>query len=369
MPDSEPSSRLESLSLVLLTEENQESVALTSTIFRDTARVRRLALIGISIQFDSSLFAGLTALVLHAPRGDFMTTTELLDLLENMPDLETLHIGNYAFRTTSGDHHIVNLLRLSSLSFFGTYKRASNIPEFLKALKYISYPPSADMRITGIYPEEEVCLLLEALHINDTCHIRTLKLGTLALSDERLSGVDTDGKGLCLQISEDTNGQPLSSTKTIILQWRFLKTTIDMVARQDPTTHLLQKLPLSELHTIRLEDNISSRLWLPVLGNLNQVRHIYTRAFNIVIALAEKLDGKKNNINHIYFPALEHLVLQGIDFTSIKFDILRGSLDNRSELGAPIKHISFFDCKGLSWKIGSLLEIGVHVEIESKLDN
>lgn len=353
--------------------------------FHDTTRLRRLELVRCNISWDSTLLAGLNHLLLHKLTL-LPTTKQLIDVLGNMLDLETLDLDNSLpadVLTPPPPDRTINLPRLTLISL------TSGLLECANVLNHLAFPRDASMSLSCTVkeiPDNYVSILVPALsRIHKDSH-------ALRVSEDsfRCLAIRVDpGPIQILDLWTQSSGpcdRPIPSTARIHLYIKW-ETYRAQSSSAQVVVQLCNALPLAYLDTIHIYDlDIPTTNWLSTFGGLAHLVNIDVKqssAWGLVDALMpvvnpEVQDGLGKDSTSmettdiiasagVFFPALETLVLRDVAFSSegdedMSVDDLQDCLIGRYECRAEIQRLYLFDCFSLqNEEVNLLREITVDV--------
>ena len=328
-------------------------ITLPSDLFaHDAPKLRHVTLIGCAVPWDSPIFHDLTHLDIRIPpvvpfprtaapaaQYDLLsipTLERLLSILEAMPSLQVLSLGNCLPRPESTARRVVPLRHMSRLSLDGS------LPETVAVLERVSLPSSASLCLRC--PDHNPLNgLLETLASLLGSHFRTPEASTSPLST----------------IIIDETDYALSLT---IMVWDLVVRDMDVPLQSTPPRlHLTfgslyralieslplrvcKALPLRDLHTLLIkypEAPWSVADWVELSSHCPKVTHLRVCG-SWGFTLAPML--KRPNA----FPSLVTLALQDINFFAFLSpepeeplgDALPVILRARRNAGIPVRSVS-----------------------------
>jgi F-box-like len=353
-----PAPHLESLELLRNEPQSREScITLPSDLFaHDAPKLRHLTLFGCAVPWDSPLFRDLTRLDIRIPPVDpfprsapaaqsdrlsIPTFDRLLSILEAMPSLQVLTLGNCLPRPESTSR-IVPLRHMSKLSLDGS------LSEVVAVLGRVSLPSSASLsfRCSGHNPLDgllDTLVSFLASHFSSPeTHISPLSTMIINEADLgasfRIMVWDTD---FPLDQPESIPSAPARLHLTFGRQWAVVESLPLQVCKA---------LPLRDLHTLSItypEGPWSAADWADVCSHCPNVTHLRVRG-HWAFTLAPKLKKRKT------FPSLVTLSLHDIDFVfpmsprqtdSESLDVvLPVILRKRRNAGIPVRRVNVTSC-------------------------
>ncbi|KAK0202652.1 hypothetical protein DFS33DRAFT_1341918 [Desarmillaria ectypa] len=352
-----------------------------------TPRLRHLDLNRCQVHWDSDLMQNLTYLRIVEP-GDFRPTiSQLVDVLEQMPWLETLDLDHAlpivseTTKTLPSASHVISLPHLSSI------RLTSNVLETANLLNHINFPSTATMRLvlhgtkgTGTNFSSLVPTISKSRAFAGSSSDKAFKSAPLkALS--LTSPFQTD-----IRFSAYTTSNPFTScvefaTPALELQlsWRLNSSgTKEQVAQT-----ICRALPLAQLRVLRVFDpecDFKHTTWVDLFGSLPKLQKIEfagaTKIFTEVLSETKpppfvdadqgyNLRRKKHTPDSVYFPRLRSLYLTGTDFAGL-VDTFLDMLMVRAQCGTEVQELTLADCTHLYDKDVELME---EVVVEVAWDN
>ncbi|KAK0467085.1 uncharacterized protein EV420DRAFT_664776 [Desarmillaria tabescens] len=358
--------------------EVEEKIVLPDNFLDGQApRLRHLNLNRCQVHWDSTLMQNLTYLRIVEP-GDFRPTiSQLVDVLKQMPWLETLDLDHAlpivseCTKTLPRPSHVISLPHLSLI------RLTSNVLETANVLNHIDFPSTATMRLilhgtkgTGTDFSSLVPTLSKSRTFAGGSSDKALKSApfkTLSLT----SPFQTD-----IRFSAFTTVNPSTSrvdyaipALELHLSWRLDSSgTKEQVAQT-----ICRALPLAQLRVLRVFDpdcDFKHMTWVDLFGSLPKLQKIEfsgaTKTF--AEALGEikppapvdadqgyNLRRKKQTPDSVYFPRLRSLILTGTDFSDFS-DVLLDALMVRAECGTEVQALTLSDCSHLYDEDVELLE-------------
>jgi hypothetical protein len=350
-----PAPRLESLELLRNAPQFPEScITLPSDLFaHDSPKLRHVTLYGCAVPWDSPLFRDLTHLDIRIPpvvpsppsppaaQSDLLsipTLDRLLSILEAMPSLQVLTLGNCLPRPEFTSR-VVPLRHMSKLSLDGS------LPNAVAVLERVSLPSSASLslRCVGRNPQEG---LLDTLVSLLASHFRSPETYISPLSTMIIGETDFSQSPTIMVWDTDVPlDQPQSAPARLHLTFGSRPGYRTM---QSAPLQVCKSLPLRDLHTLSityLEAPWSAADWVDVCHHCPKVTHLRVRdswAFTLTPTL------KKRNA----FPSLVTLDLHDInffgplspDYTEPLGAVLPVILRARRNAGIPVRRVNLATC-------------------------
>ncbi|KAK0238938.1 hypothetical protein EDD85DRAFT_1002232 [Armillaria nabsnona] len=339
--------------------ENEERIALPYNFFDGQApRLRHLDLRRCQVHWDSGLMQNLTYLRIVEP-GDFRpTTSQLVDLLEQMPYLETLDLDHAlpivseTTKTLPSPSHVISLPRLSQIHLVSSVLETANL------FNHIDFPSTATMR-----------LILDGTKGTGTDFsslIPTISKSRTFASDNAIAGAPFKALSLTSPPID-----VLTPALELHLSWRSDSSgTKEQVAQT-----ICQALPLAQLRVLRVFDpecDFKHTTWVDLFGSLPKLKKIEfsgsgtTRAFTKALGETKppppvdadqsyNLRRKKQIPDSVYFPRLHSLVYSGTDFADL-LDMFLDMLMVRAECGTEVQDLSLTNCTHLYEEEVELIE-------------
>ena len=367
---STPAPHLESLELRRNASQYRDScITLPSDLFaHDAPKLRHVTLLGCAAPWDSPVFRGLTHLNIRIPSIDSFpwptppaqsyllsipTLDRLLSILEAMPSLQVLTLGNCLPRMESTSR-VVPLRHMNKLSLDGS------LSEVVAVLERVSLPSSASLslRCPG---HNALDGLLDTLVSLLASHFRspetsTSPLSTLIIDEAEYSMFiaimiwDRD-----VTLHQPMPALPARLNLTFGSQYRSLVVSLPL--------KVCEALPLQDLRTFSMtyvEAPWTATDWMNVCSHCPKVTHLRVRGmstFTLVSTLKER--------NAI--PTLVTLSLQNINFSSSLSPghtkpkplgvVLPVVLRARRDAGIPVRHLNLTSCVSASTCIESLRDV------------
>lgn len=354
-----PAPHLESLELW---NRYELSVALPSNLFaHDAPKLRHVTLVGCAVPWGhSSLFSdSLTHLDIRVPSGvsfpsvlpaaqpadllSIPTLERLLSILEAMPSLQVLTLGNCLPRAGSTSR-VVSLRHMSKLSLDGY------LSEVVAILKRVSLPRSASLSLRC--PDHNpLDGLLDTLVSLLASHFRApgtsiSPLSTIAIDQAdigpflTIAAWDTD---VLLDRPEFRPSEPARLHLAFGSQYKTLVESLPL--------QVCKALPLQDLQTLSVtypDAPWSAADWVDLCSLCPKVTHLFVRAgwaLTLFPTLTQRNDA---------FPSLVTLDMQGIEFFSLLSpehteplgEVFLAILRARSNAGIPVRRITLKSCLG-----------------------
>lgn len=366
-----PAPHLESLELLRNAPQFRKlSITLPSDLFAHHApKLRHVALFGCAVPWHSPLFRDLTHLDIRIPpvvpfprsapasQSDHLsipTLERLLSILEAMPSLQVLTLGNCLPRPESTDR-VVPLRHMSKLSLDGS------LSEVVAVLERVALPSSASLSLRC--PDHNpLDGLLDTLVSLLASHFQAPETSISPLSTLIIDEADY---ALSLSIMVWDTDVPLPHQPQFIpsaparLHLTFgarYKALVECLPLQ-----VCKALPLWDLLSLSItypEFSWSAADWVDVYRHCPKVTHLRVRA-GWAFTLAPKL--KKRNA----FPSLATLALQDVNFfTSMSPEgtfplgvVLPVILRARRNAGNPVRRVNLTSCVFVGVMIESLREV------------
>jgi hypothetical protein len=358
-----PAPHLESLEL--RNAPGNLCITLPSDLFaHDAPKLRHVTLFGLAIRWDSPLFRDLTHLEIRIPRRaptvesillSIPTVERLLSILEAMPSLQVLTLGNCLPRPESTGR-VVPLRYMSKLSLDGSPS------EVVAVLERVSLPSSASLSLHCPH-HEDLDGPLETLVSLLASHFRTPETPTSPLSTIAIDEADYE-KYLVMRVWDTDTDVPLHQQP----QFRpsapaRLHLVIAKALASSLPLEVCKALPLRDLHTLSMTYQFpclwSTAEWMDVCSHCPKVTHLCVRE-TWPSALASTL--KMRNA----FPSLVTLVLQDICLTAVLSEehnsplpvgaLLPMFLRARKKAGIPVRRVNLKSCRSVDTWIVSLRE-------------
>ena len=356
-------------------------IILPSDLFaHDSPKLRHVTLIGCAVPWHSPLFRDLTHLDIRIPpavpfpapalaaQSDLLlipTLEQLLSILEAMPSLQELTLGNCLPRPGSTSRVVVPLRYMSKLSLDGS------LSETVAVLERVSLPSSASLSLRC--PDHNpLDGLLDTLVSLLASHFRAPETSISPLSTMIIDETDY-GLSLTIKVCDTDVSQRRSQYKPVAparLHLTFGSRYRALV--ESLPLRVCKALPLQDLQSLSIkypEAPWSIADWMSVCIQCPKVAHLHVRdswAFTLVPTLREPNT----------FPFLATLALQDINFYTPESPEDAGPLGmsllavlrERSNAGIPIQHVHLMTCVWLGGRwIEMLMEVvnGVTWDIDS----
>jgi hypothetical protein len=319
--------------------------------------LHRLELTNCSILWKSPLLCGLIHFKFkNSSDVARIAVTQLLEVLGNMPLLETLDLEGLSF-IASSDTKRAHLSRLTSL------RLSSTTPEGARFLNHISFPASTSLKL---------CCWLDTVNDHSTvCDavslvwngkdgsklLRCLLIHSPAAGSAILQGWITNERG-----HECPSGP---AQIDIELAW------YDLGNREnDAIINLCNTLSLTDVRTLYQEDSdLSEVTLLNVFDHLTSLRTLHFNgwcAIELLSALSTRLE-EKDNTGEIFLPSLHDLWLKGVNFEGTSdlpdpFGLLQDCLMTRCHWNAELQGLYLRECGLYPDEVNLLREIVVDVD-------
>ncbi|KAK0217879.1 hypothetical protein IW262DRAFT_1463198 [Armillaria fumosa] len=367
----------------------EERIALPYNFFDGQApRLRHLDLNRCQVHWDTGLMQNLTYLRIVEPGGCIPTISQLVDLLEQMPCLETLQlehalpIVSETTKTLPSPSHIISLPRLSRIHLVSSVLEAANL------LDHIDFPSTATMQLildgtkgTG----SDFSSLVPTIS----------KSRTFTSDNAKFTGAPFKAMYLTIPYHTSIRFSVYTVTNTtrtcspqiatpaleLHVSWR----SDSPGAKEQVVRTICQALPLAQLRVLRVFDpecEFKHTTWVDLFGSLPKLRKIEFTGSGIskvfTQALSEvkpsppvdanqgyNLRKKKQIPDSVYFPRLRSLVYSGTDFADL-LDMFLDMLMMRAECGTEVQDLKLTDCAHLYEEEVELIEeVVVDVEWDS----
>ncbi|KAG7444915.1 uncharacterized protein BT62DRAFT_994944 [Guyanagaster necrorhizus] len=372
--------------------EVEEKIVLPDNFLDGQApRLRHLDLNRCQVHWDSALMQNLTYLKIVEP-GDFRPTiSQLVDVLEQVPWLETLDlehalpIVSETTKTLPSPSHIISLLHLSQICLTSTVLESANL------LNHIDFPSTATMRLilngtkgTGADFSSLVPTISKSRTFVDISSDKTLKgapfkvlsLTSVYPNDVRFSAYTISNSfANCVQFAPPALELQLS--------WR----PDSFGTKEQVTQTICRALPLAQLRVLRVFDpecDFKHTTWIDLFGSLPKLQKIelagatkiFTRALSEIrppsVVDADQgynLRKKGQTPDSVYFPRLRSLILTGADFADL-VDMFLDMLMVRAECGTEVQELSLEDCAHLYEEdVGHLEEVVVELVWDNRVQD
>lgn len=366
-------------------DATDDRIALPCNFFDGQApRLRHLDLSRCQVHWDTSLMQNLTYLRIVEPGGCRPTISQLVDLLEQMPYLETLHlehalpIVSETTKTLPSPSHIISLPRLSRVHL------VSNVLEAANLLDHIDFPSTATMQLTldgtkgtgsdfsSLIPTisksrsftsdnaKSKGVAFKAMNLTIPYH-NSIRFSVYTVTNNRTSSLQVAAPALEMHVS-----------------WR----SDSPGAKEQVVRTICQALPLAQLRVLRVFDpdcEFKHTTWVDLFGSLPKLHKIeftgsgiskvFTQALSEIkppppmdVDQGYNLRRKKHIPDSVYFPRLRSLVCSGTDFADL-IDMFLDMLMVRAECGTEVQDLKLSDCAHLYEKEVELIE-EVVVEVD-----
>jgi hypothetical protein len=282
--------------------------------------LHRLELINCSIPWRSPLLRGLIHFKFNKTYGlAQIAATQLLEVLENMPLLETLDLEGLLPILSRDTNRAVHLSHLTSL------RLAFPAPEGARFLNHLSFPASTPLvlhcRLHTANDRDHltVCDAVSSVwNGNDGSKLlRHLLISTSIPGSTRLLGWTTSERM--------DEYRPKSTQIDVEFSWP----DFDVKADDDVIVDLCNALTLTSLHTLFIyhDVNLSEATWLNAFGHLTSLRSLHFRgsfSCRLLSALSTRLE-ENDDTGEIFLSGLHDLWLEEVDFkdTSDRTDSFR----------------------------------------------
>ena len=349
-----PAPHLESLELPWNGTQSREScITLPSDLFAHNApKLRHVTLSDCAVPWDSPLFRDLTHLDIRVPPvitfpapSDLLsipTLERLLDILEAMPSLQVLTLGNCLPRPESTSR-VVPLRHMSKLSLDGS------LSEIVAVVQRVSLPGSTSLSLGCL--DDNSPDRLDTLVSLLASHFRMPETPTLPLSTIVIYKPDYI-RSLIIKVWDmgaslhEPEFKP-SSLARLRLSLTFGPARFKALVESLPL-QICKALPLRDLQTLSITcpgTPWSVADWVDVCIHCPKVAHLHVRrswAFTLIPTLIER------NV----FPSLVTLALQDINFFDSLSpehkeplgDALLVTLRARRNAGIPVQCVNLMSC-------------------------
>ncbi|KAK0446779.1 hypothetical protein EV421DRAFT_1734027 [Armillaria borealis] len=356
--------------------ENEERIALPYNFFDGQApRLRHLDLRRCQVHWDSGLMQNLTYLRIVEP-GDFRpTTSQLVDLLEQMPYLETLDLDHAlpivseTTKTLPSPSHVISLPRLSQIHLVSSVLETANL------LNRIDFPSTATMR-----------LILDGTKGTGTDFsslIPTISKSRTFASDNALTSAPFKALSLTSPYHTNIHFAAYTVTNTFASPLEIVAPALELHlswrsdspgTKEQVAQTICQALPLAQLRVLRIFDpecDFKHTTWVDLFGSLPKLKKIefsgsgtpkaFTKALSEIkpppvdADQSYNLRRKKQIPDSVYFPRLRSLVYSGTDFADL-LDMFLDMLMVRAECGTEVRDLSLTSCSHLYEEEVELIE-------------
>ncbi|PBK72396.1 hypothetical protein ARMSODRAFT_1002507 [Armillaria solidipes] len=356
--------------------ENEERIALPYNFFDGQApRLRHLDLRRCQVHWDSGLMQNLTYLRIVEP-GDFRpTTSQLVDLLEQMPYLETLDLDHAlpivseTTKTLPSPSHVISLPRLSQIHLVSSVLETANL------LNRIDFPSTATMR-----------LILDGTKGTGTDFsslIPTISKSRTFASENALTSAPFKALSLTSPYHTNIHFAAYTVTSTFASPMEIVAPALELHlswrsdssgTKEQVAQTICQALPLAQLRVLRVFDpecDFKHTTWVDLFGSLPKLKKIefsgsgtteaFTKALSEIKPLPVDADQsynlrrKKQIPDSVYFPRLRSLVYSGTDFADL-LDMFLDMLMVRAECGTEVRDLSLTSCSHLYEEEVELIE-------------
>lgn len=352
-------------------------------IFQNAHRLRHLELIKCGISWTSTSFrlVGLSHLTLVelSPRP---TTKQLIDVLENMSNLKTLNFQHSTLTLPGGQTTHSPPDRTAHLPCLSHMTLEYHIPECADILNHLSFPRSASIILKCTSSEirdQDFSSLVPALSRiykeSYAQEVSTDRIRCLSIQVTQIPGEYWMRLYLWSRSCGPSDRPPLIEAH-IQLDLQVHSNNAEKSERG--VVQLCNAFPLTDLDTIHISDvDILMEEWTAYFGGLTELVNIHVDSpyacglVDALIPAVKQFSMEATDIipaTDIFFPALETLVLEHVEFSLegytsfIDLDDLRDSLMGRYECHAEIQKLCLVDCFSLeNWGVDLLSEIVVDV--------
>ncbi|KAK0488989.1 hypothetical protein IW261DRAFT_1414413 [Armillaria novae-zelandiae] len=367
-------------------DASDERIALPCNFFDGQApRLRHLDLNRCQVQWDTGLMQNLTYLRIVEPGEYRPTISQLVDLLEQMPYLETLEL-EHALPIVSENpkalpspSHVISLPRLSRIHLFSSVLEATNL------LNHIDFPSTATME-----------LILDSTKGTGTDFsslVPTISKSRAFTTDNAFTGAPFKEMSLTSPYHTNVrfcvytviNSRPSSQCAPPALELHLSWRPGSPGTKEQVVRTICQALPLTQLRVLRVSDSecdFKHTTWVDLFGSLPKLQKIeftgsgiskvFTQALSEIrpppLVDADQgynLRKKKQIPDSVYFPRLRSLVYSRTEFADL-LDMLLDMLMVRAECGTEVQDLKLRDCAHLYEDAVELIaEVVVDVEWDS----
>lgn len=333
--------------------------------FDGASRLRHLKLTRCNLLWDSPLLSGLTHLLIHELQTSLPTTSQLLDALDRMPNLEILDLKDClpvildhpdSASVAPPPSRLVNLPRLSLLRLYSWFLECANVQH------HISHPSNTILSLTykiSDMPDSNISCLIPVLS-----KVRESTKGGIQdpiiffhiennIEYIRLRGTS---------YGTDSKHPQIWSSPHIHIELELLYHINSNRTRARGISRLCCALPLTLLTNLYIDIDLDVTEWLVAFGGLPELTTIHvcgSTACGILAALMQPVDqsppamfstdGKRES-EPVYtnervtsagatFPGLKVLILESTNFSDhgLDLDDLRTCLVQRSSTRSELK--------------------------------
>ncbi|TFK66696.1 hypothetical protein BDN72DRAFT_131657 [Pluteus cervinus] len=356
---SSPAPLLESLRVTIpynLYRSRPFPIISDSTFAGMTPRLRRLELIGCSVDINSSILRNLTDLELSDLFQE-IPATDILTAVRRLPGLTSLTLSHCVLSNNapvSSNLGAISLPYLKSLVI-----RGRSFVRDLDILSHLSFPKSATLLFSSCTPTQGAAALSDFFGIN---HAARSQGSSPSLQSN-----------VCLQLWPSVFmlqiyaecAEPAHVTKFLDLELSGHWEHALEPSNNPQVTALFSSSPLSSITSFRTSCLLNVETWTNIFGSLPHLKHILaagSRAVNLLSALVDDIKGKIQSgdedrqisstssqlMGYVpIFPRLEMIELEAMIFAknlSPLFDTLRA----RKSAGMGIKTIEIRVCRNMN---------------------
>ncbi|KAF5316587.1 hypothetical protein D9619_006511 [Psilocybe cf. subviscida] len=335
---------------------------LQPSTFRGTKSLRRLTLSGVDIKWDSALFQGLTHLSLRNLSAECKPSwKQLMDMLEQMPDLQALDLDRaFPAGTSTSTSPPLHLPHLNELAVYSVFTEVHSF------FSRITFP-----RLKRLYMG---CRSAESGSVDYASVITALSrscratdtLGVAAIRKLELHQRMAATYGFCIEGFSDLARPNRINSVESDLEFLFGPPMGDDPTLDAEDTHPDNKIVrdvFSRLSFVNVTDlSITAGIALNArviadsfgrLPRLGTVRISSSTSREMIKALTVKdVDELVAKPDGVLFPALHTIVFEWVAFSphapyDPRVEELQDLLMQRCEYGAPIQHLRFNFCRFL----------------------
>jgi len=362
-----PAPSLESLTLL---DINPPSF-IPNTLFNGNfPKLTSLKLKCCDISWKSPLLKGLRTLqILRPSTGSRPTLEDWLDALNEMPQLETLHLYSSSPVVPVDEPFIPKPRRTVTLPYLTRFKITSSAKSCALALAHLVLPALTSLHVSAESQDkkaDDIRLVIPYVTRNahgpqDMAPLQSILFNGTTRRAEIIAWTVPDADvevhdPITLLDAAVSARVVFSATSDVSESWRHDADTEVFGA-------MLTHLPLNAISTLSVHDSIrlSEEFWLhhaPRLDTLKQAR-LATTAFR---AFRKMLELDVPPSLPLRLPQLTKLALVGFPLTALKTYHLRDMLVKRAEQGAPLEVLNLRTCVATERAIQLLAEIVDNVQ-------
>lgn len=331
---------------------------LQPSTFRGTKALRRLTLSGVDVKWESALFHGLTHLSLRNLSSECKPTwKQLMEMLEQMPDLQALDLDRAFPSATSSSASPLHLPQLKELAVY------SILTEVHSFFSHITFP-----RLKRLYVG---CRSTEAGSVDYASVITALSrschspdtLGVAAIRKLELHQRMAATYGFCIEGFSDLSRPNRINSVESDLEFLFGPPIGDDTAEDTHPDNRVVRDVFSRLSFVNVTDlaitagiAINARVLAESFGRLprlSTIRISSSTSREMIKALTVTDAGDlTTRPEDVVFRALHTIVFEWVAFSphapyDPRVEELQDLLMQRCEYGAPIQHLRFNFCRFL----------------------